>query len=518
MNHDGPVDRVATRRAIWRRLAIACAALGGIGGAFAWGMQVGGARARANDAWTDGRLLSLAIDSVRANALDSLPNDELIRRAVSGMLRELHDPYAALLRPEGFRSYRGMLLGESQGLGISLRMQGELLSVRRLADGSPAALAGVRRGDRILAWNGVSMSSWRTRTAADSVRLKGDSARLVLWRPPFGDSVNVTVRRRTWHMPAVTESGMLSDSVGYVRLASITQQSARELEQTVAALTRRGARALVLDLRGNGGGLFEEGVRAAGLFLEPGAVVASLAGRSGGEVQLHRASGGRWLTMPLTVLVDAGTASAAEVIAAALREHQRALLVGAPTYGKGVVQRVVKLSDELSLRLTTARWLTPTGRMLQLRKPNSAADQGGLQPDVRVSDPSLKDPSRLPNDWSARQIARTVAAADTAVMVAMREGWSTTPVAMLESRLREQLTVQSPPPRRPDPARAAWLATTTRLALVRMLEVDGQREALLRFSMRDDHALRTGLDVLMPHVARRGVSLMTTGIAQELPR
>ena len=132
-----------------RRLAVAATSLAVLGAAFVLGASYGAARVHARDAWADGRLLSMAIDSVRANALDSLPNEELIRRAVAGMVRELHDPYAALLRTEGYNRYRGSLLGESQGLGISMRLQGTELSVRRVSPGSPAAgWARAGRGSR----------------------------------------------------------------------------------------------------------------------------------------------------------------------------------------------------------------------------------------------------------------------------------------------------------------------------------------------------------------------------------
>lgn len=491
---------MSDRRRLVRRVAWTVGALSVAGAVFALGARYGADRIRARDAWADGRLLSEAIDSVRVNALDSLPSEELIKRAVAGMLRELHDPYAALLRPDGYRSYRGMLLGESQELGITLRLQGSVLSVRSVMDGSPAASAGVRRGDRVVSWNGVAMSGWQTRSAADSTRLQADSASLVLWRTPLGDSVHTTVRRATWHIPAVNESGLLSDSVGYVRLSSITQRASRELEISVASLVKRGARSLVLDLRGNGGGLFEEGVNAASLFLPSDVVVASLAGRGGSPPQVYRSTNSRWPTMPVTVLVDAGTASAAEVIAAALREHGRAMLVGAPTYGKGVVQRVVRLTPDLSLRLTTARWLTPHGISLARRQGAGADATGGMLPDVTLDDPSWRDPSGVPRDWSASTTTAALNAADSAAARALREKWATEPVALLESRLRVRIASQVPSDMTGEARAARWVSVATRLATVRMLEVDGKHETLLRYSMREDAAIRAGLDVLAPGV------------------
>ena len=491
-------DAVIVPRLTVRLAAVTASALVALGAAFAVGASVGAERVRARDEWADGRLLSTAIDSVRANALDSLPSDELIRRAVSGMLRELHDPYAALLQADSYRTYRGNLLGESQGLGMSLRQQGALLSVRRVAAGSPAAAAGIRRGDRILAWNGIPVGDRRARTAVDSSRSQGDSTQLLIWRAPYGDSTHVIVRRATWRTQAVTESGLLADSVGYVRLVSITQNAAQEVATAVTTLERRGARSLVLDLRGNSGGLLEEGVKTAGLFLPRNAVVASLAGRPGVTPQVYRASNSRWPTMPLTVLVDAGTASAAEIIAAALREHGRALLVGAPTYGKGVVQRIVKLSPDLSLRLTIARWLTPLGHSLERRQGSGKSATGGLLPDVVLDDPSWRDPSGVPREWAAPAILSVVAAADSTAMRALREGWAMAPVSMLESRLRLRLATQVPRLLPADVGAARWVNVATRLATVRMLEVQGLDEVLLRYALREDAAIRAGLDVVAP--------------------
>ena len=483
-----------------RRFAIAAASLVLLGSAFVLGAGYGAARVRERDAWADGRLLSTAIDSVRVNALDSLPNEELIRRAVAGMLRELHDPYAALLRTDGYNKYRGSLLGESQGMGLSLRLQGTELSVRRVSPGSPAAAAGVQRGDRVLEWDGVKVRDARKPILKDTTRPASDRTELLLWRAPAGDSVRVSVHRALWHTPAVAESGLLSDSVGYVRLSSITQHAAQQLEDAVEQLTRNGARSLVLDLRGNGGGLYEEGVKVASLFLPNGAVVSSLAGRGNSPSQVYRAKGSRWSTMPMTILVDGGTASAAEIIAASLREHQRALLVGAPTYGKGVVQRVVRITPDLALRLTTARWLTPTGRSLQRREGTGKEAHGGLQPDVLLDDAGWRDPSGVPAEWSARTTKVVLAAADSAVLHGLREGWGEMPVALMESRVRTLLSTSIPRTMRSEAASARWLSVATRLATVRLLEIRRMDETLLRYAMREDAAMRAGFEVLAPGI------------------
>ena len=482
----------------WRRIGWFTGGILLLIGTFAVGVQFGEQRVRAQDEWTDGKLLSTAIDSVRANALDSLPSDELIRRAVAGMLRELHDPYAALLRPDGYQRYRGSLKGEGQGFGLTLRRQAGVVSVAHVVPGSPAALAGTHAGDRLISVNDVPIAEGWGRTAADTGTAPFEIARVVVWRAPRGDTLRLALKRGTWHTPAVTDASMLTDSVAYVRIGSITTRSSEELERAVDSLRERGAQSLVLDLRGNGGGLFEEGVKAAGLFLPRGVLIASLDARRGARPDPYTNRHSRWPTMPLTVLVDAGTASAAEVIAAALRDHDRALLVGTPTYGKGLVQRVVTLTPELSLRLTTARWLTPRGEGLVRRQGTGRDARGGLLPDVMLDDAARRDLFSVPRDWSPDAISGVSAAADSAANLALRDGWSTTPISLLELRLRNRVALALPRSIRGESARSTWVTVGTRLATVRMLEVGGAHTALLRYSVRDDAALRAGLEVVAP--------------------
>lgn len=507
-----------------RRYVLAPLITAGLAGAFALGSWYGAHRVRAMNEWADSQLLSTAIDSVRVNAIDSLGSEELIRRAVAGMLRELQDPYAALLRPEGFQRYRGSMLGEGQGMGLTLRREADAAGVMRVAPGSPAFTAGVRAGDRILTVDAIAVDDTWLKKPNDSTRAFGDSSVLMVWRAPFGDTLRLTVRRSAWHMPAVSEQGLLADSVGYVRLATFTSHSSEELEEAVESLLQRGATSLVLDLRGNTGGLFEEGVKSAGLFLPRGLVVASLAGRGGGAPQPHSSRNSRWPSLPLAVLVDGNTASAAEVTAAALRDYDRALLVGTTTYGKGVVQRVVTLSKDLSVRLTTARWLTPKGISLDRRTGKGALVKGGLHPDVLLDDAARRDAFAVPHEWEPSAAAQVMRTADSLAMFALREGWSTTPLALLEARLRTTLSQLVPRSARDPQTRAEWVTVGTRLALVRVLEVEREGEALLRYAVREDAALRAGIDVLAPgtevaHVlpAVLPAAISRKGLMQALP-
>jgi carboxyl-terminal processing protease len=486
-------------RSVWWRVAGMSAVLA----AFAGGMWLGERREQSRQPWARERLLSTALDSVRVNYLDSLPEGELMRRAVSGMLRELHDPYAALLESSGASSYRGTLRGESQGLGLLLRLRGQSVVVRRVVPGSPAALAGVRSGDVVVAVDGrranEAWSSPRPAMAADSAGAPSpDVIQLDIVRFAARDTVSVGIVPSSWRASAVTDVSMVLPTVGFVTLASCSSGSAEALEQAVEELIDRGAKSLVLDLRGNMGGLYEEGVKAASLFLSRGDLVASLDRRGSSDRQEQSAKGTRWSNLPLVVLVDANTASSAELIAAALRDHGRALLVGDHTYGKGFVQRVVNINPELSLRLTTARWLSPAGTALQRREEKGGVVTGGLAPDIMVWPAARIDPSAVPASLSpvmARTLSESV---DAVVVQAMLDGSSNSPLPLLERRLRDSLTSVLSRTELSAERREALLGDGTRVAMRRLLEMSRGEDALWQYAAVDDPAIRAAMDVLAP--------------------
>lgn len=489
-----------------QRTIIALTALAVVALSFGGGAWWGDRAARRSDQWGPERLISTAIDSVRANALDALPSDELLRRAVSGMLRELKDPYAALLRPEGAREFRGLLNGDGQGLGLVMHRSGKQLSIARVYAGSPAASAGVRAGDRVVSVNGLLVSNHDASRAgasnaddAEPAVSQSDSNRLVLFRPLLDDTLRVTLAPGSWHMPAALDAVMLTKTTGYVALTRVSAKSSEELDEAIDGLVDRGAKALVLDLRGNGGGLLEEGVRVASLFLPRNALVASVTGKAGTPPMERRAArGGKWESLPVTVLVDARTASAAEIVAGALRDHKRALLVGEPTYGKGLVQRVVALTPDLSMRMTTARWMTPSGRVLERRQGAGIDAVGGLMPDIFVPDAARREPLSAPPGLSDLASARMLRVADTAAARALNEGWSTSAIPVLESRLHDVVDAYLAPSSGNPTSRAVLVGEATRLATVRVLEVTGNADAVLQYGISADHALRAALEVVAP--------------------
>jgi carboxyl-terminal processing protease len=489
-----------------------------VAGAFVFGSWYGEWRVQRDAAWDRAPLLSTAIDSVRANFLDSLPEDVLIRRAVQGMLHELGDPYAALLDGEGAATYRGTLQGEGQGLGLTVRLRADGALVRRVAAGSPAALAGVRAGDLLLTMDDrPATDAWApTPLANDSpATAPRDTVRLLAVRASGRDTLAFAVARRAWQRPAVEAALRLEDGSGYVRLASLARGAGAELEQAVATLRERGVSRLVLDLRGNSGGLYEEGVRAAELFLERGQLVASLErrGERGLDPQIARRS--RWPDLPVVLLVDRHTASAAELLAAALRDHARALLVGEATYGKAHVQRIVPLRGDLALRLTTARWLPPSREPVERRTEVNGRVAGGLTPDVRLPAPARLDPSAVPLALSPAEARRVSEAADAVLTRALRDGWAGAPAPLLERRARAHVDSLLPRDAWSEAQRRALLGDAVRVAVRRLLEVTRTDEALWQYAAFDDVALRTALSMVAPPIDRDTIRGVATRVAEE---
>ncbi|MDQ6612314.1 MAG: S41 family peptidase, partial [Gemmatimonadota bacterium] len=241
------------------------------------------------------------------------------------------------------------------------------------------------------------------------------------------------------------------------------------------------------------------GVRSASLFLPRNALVVSLTGKVGALPIEHRTRrAGRFVDLPVALLVDARTASAAEIIAAALSDQHRALLVGEPTFGKGFVQRVFALTPELSMRMTTARWITPGGRVLERRHGSGEFAVGGLTPDVFVVDAARRDPLAPPAGLTELASARLLRLADTASAHALREGWATIALPLLESRMHATVDQFLAPAAGNATSRAALVGEATRLATTRVLQLEKQPEAVINYTVRSDHALRAALELLAP--------------------
>ena len=317
------------------------------------------------------------------------------------------DPYSAYLTPDQLREVYAQIDGSFVGLGIELKAQGGALVIVRVIGGSPAEQAGARAGDRIIAVDGRQTSQYTTDQAANLLQgPEGSVCNLVLCAPGEADR-RLVVRRQRVEVPSVDQVRIVDEKqgVGYLRLTCFQKTTRRDLEAALWRLHREGMRSLVMDLRGNPGGLLISSVDIADLFLDRG-VIVSTHGRMAQEDSTYTAhEEGTW-HVPLTVIIDQDSASAAEIFSGAIRDHHRGTIVGVRSFGKGSVQGIFQLDgSESGLRLTTAKFYSPLGK---------AYSRVGVEPDVIVHQAAkpvngsvvAKDDATLN---AALQIARNVA-------------------------------------------------------------------------------------------------------------
>jgi carboxyl-terminal processing protease len=370
------------------------------------------------DVYQQARLFETVLAHVRDYHVDSLPEEELYRRAIDGLLGQLHDPYAALLVGKDWERHLERTTGDYAGVGLLVDARNGWVTVVSPMQGSPAERAGIRTGDQLVEVDGKASADWTLDQAVDAMRGPiGSAIDLAVRREGAAQPLRFHLSRERIHQRAVPDGVMLPDGVGYLSLSMVRENAADELEEEVSRLVTQGMRTLVLDLRSNPGGLRDEAVRIADLFLDPHQEILESRGRAPGDN--HRWTDAwpqRWRNLPIVVLVNGGTASAAEIIAGALQDHDRALLVGDTTYGKGIVQTVFPLGPDLALRMTTARWFTPSGRSIQAAQLDSVmgtvpspvrhaiyrstagrllASGGGLVPDVVLHPDTLDGPETV---------------------------------------------------------------------------------------------------------------------------
>jgi carboxyl-terminal processing protease len=349
------------------------------------------------------RLFDQVVSIVSDRFVDSVGSADLYEKAARGLVRELQDPYAALYSPKELQEFTLSTGGRYGGLGMLVEDQQGTVVVSRVYPHTPAEGAGVREGDRIVGVDDQPTRGWRLSQVTDALKgTPGTQVRVTFARPGVAAPINVKFTRAIVHIPAVPYAIMLDNRVGYLPLLQFNETAADEFTQAVRRLTKEGARGLVIDLRGNGGGIVDQAITISNLFLKGGQEIASVRGR-GGEKQVYVAKGQPIApTLPLVVLTDGYTASASEIVAGALQDHDRALVVGTTTFGTGLVQSLYPLDGGWALKLTTAKWYTPNGRSIQ--KERKVVD-GRL---VEVSDSAETDSARKARPVYRSDAGRTV--------------------------------------------------------------------------------------------------------------
>ena len=351
----------------------------------AWMFQRGTVSTRVNGS----RLFAQVSAAVRDEYVDTVSDAHAYQLAVDGLLSQLNDPYDAYLTPDRANRLAERASGSYAGIGLQVDVRDGSVVVVSPVAGGPGERAGILTGDRIAQIDGKSIAGWTAEEVQKLLRgAPGSTVEVAILHPGAVTPTTLTLTRAAIHHSAIRRAALLAPSIGYVALSVFSDSTARELKTTVDSLVRKGATSLVLDLRANPGGLLDQGVAVADLFLERGDRVAQTVGRDSTSNRTFVDSAAqRWPALTLAVLVDNRSASAAEIVAGALQDHDRAAVLGMTTYGKGSVQNVFPVAAGGAVRLTTARWVTPLGRYISKPPPPSgddAPDSGPARPKYRT--------------------------------------------------------------------------------------------------------------------------------------
>ena len=362
------------------------------------------------------QMFAQVMSLVKTNAIEGLTEEQIYEHAARGLVDELGDAYADLYSPEELAAFQRESLGNAYGgLGMLIESQEGVVTVTRVFPSTPAERGGVMPGDRIVRVGDKPTLNMKIE----------DVSKMLLG--PIGTTVNVafaragapalmegTYTRAQVQRPAVPFSTIMGKDVGYIPLQRFSENSADEVRAAVLKLRTEGAKSFVLDLRGNGGGSVDEALMISNIFIDRGLALASVKYRTKPEDKSFARDPAISKTEPVVVLVDGFTASASEIVTGALQDHDRALVVGATTFGKGLVQEIYTLQDRWALKMTVGKWSTPSGRTIQterdetgvpvdsiakLPRPEFKSDGGrtvygggGIVPDVKVRPDTMTSP------------------------------------------------------------------------------------------------------------------------------
>ena len=324
-----------------------------------------------------------ALELVRRNYVENPDSKELIEGAIRGMIAGL-DPHSSYMSERAYKEMSMDIKGEFQGVGIQIGIKNAQLTIIAPIEGTPGDRAGLAAGDKILKINDEWTKDLSIEQAVDKMRgPKGTSVRLLILSEGWDKPKEFKITRDTIKVQSV-KSKMLNDGIGYVKLIQFQGQTASELEQALKGLEAKGIKKLILDMRNNPGGILDTSVDVSGKFLPKDKLVVYLQGRQKTDRKDYLTTSSEPpRDYPMVVLVNTGSASASEIVAGALQDSKRALIVGTQTFGKGSVQTVFPLEDGGGIRLTTAKYYTPSGRSIQ---------NTGITPDLEVKLPTVKEP------------------------------------------------------------------------------------------------------------------------------
>ena len=347
------------------------------------------------DRYADLQVFTKVLNLVQQYYVEEVDTKKLVYGGIKGMLREL-DPHTNFLPPDVYKEFESETSGEFGGIGIEITLQDGNLSVIAPIEDTTAWNAGIKAGDKILEIDGKSTKGFSLAEAATVMRgKKGSKVRMKIMREGFEQPKMFEVMRATVKIKSVKYTD-LGDGYGYIRLTSFIENSAEEMEKALRKHIKdnKENRGIIIDLRRNPGGLLDQAIKISDLFLKSGVIVSTM-GRGGKDKEVVSAKEPNTLPdFPLVVLINEYSASASEILSGALQDNHRALIMGKRSFGKGSVQSVVKLGDGSALKLTVARYYTPSGRSIQAE---------GIKPDIVIDE---IDPENLEKAIVKRDIRR----------------------------------------------------------------------------------------------------------------
>jgi carboxyl-terminal processing protease len=346
-----------------------------------------------------------ALDVIQRNYVDGIKADQLVYSAIKGMLRSL-DPHSSFFDPKEFSRLQEDQRSKYYGLGIRvralLRDSGRVVIVEPPAIGSPAERRGLRAGDVITRIEGEPIDDWTSDEVVNHLRgPRGTWVNITVERPGIRNPLQFRVERDEIPIITVPYAFDVAPGVGYIKIDRFSESTADELKQKLDSLKASELSGLILDLRDNPGGLLNQAIEVGDLFLSRSQLVVKTVGRMEGSSRPYRAPSGDKIRVPLVVLINRHSASASEIVAGALQDHDRALIVGETSFGKGLVQSVYKLGNETGMALTTARYYTPSGRLIQRDYSGSSFDYYFLLPTLTASN---EKPREIKQTDSGRKV------------------------------------------------------------------------------------------------------------------
>ena len=367
-------------------------------------MVAGGFLLQRSPARDTPRLFEQVLSIVAGRYVDSLGSGDIFAKAAKGLVRELNDPYSELLAPKQSEEFSRATGGRYGGVGMLLEEQkvgaGTSIVVRSVFPHTPAEEGGVMEGDRIMKVDTLAATDVKIDRVSDALRgVVGTVVNVTFARPAVPMPVKLSFKRATIHVPAVPFATMLPDKVGYIPLQTFNENTADEVQAAASKLIAEGARGLVLDMRDNGGGIVDQALAVSSLFLKESQSIVTVRAR-GAPDEVSRASAEQLDAQPpLVVLTDGGSASASEIVAGALQDHDRALVLGTTSFGKGLVQSLFPLDGGYALKITTGKWYTPSGR--SIHRERTLLPDGRLvetRPDSLETEASKKSRPRFSSD------------------------------------------------------------------------------------------------------------------------